>query len=187
MRDLKIPLVNSTLLLFGFCTHREKHEDHPECAQSAFLTIVLMWALSAAQSSSNMSLVFLPSQMRFSCVSLTLQPPTPLGKKKPSERTPPVLHQSPSVPICATPLLLLWRSFPCFSKDTLVCSISQCSHFLKEFPTPLSLSCIISISLFTVFFTDLQTCFSPHLKKENPSLSATAYMTGPFYWKHSSR
>lgn len=38
-----------------------------------------------------------------------------------TERTSPVPHRPPPVPICANPLLLLWRNFPCFSEDT--CSV----------------------------------------------------------------
>ena len=119
-----------------------------------------MWALSAARSESNVSLVFLPSQMRFSCVSLTLQPPTPLGEKKPSEWTSPVLYQSPSVPYVLPPLLLLW-SFPCFSKDTLVCSISQCSHFLRVPYPSLSFLHYQYFTLYCIFYQPTNMLFPP--------------------------
>lgn len=91
-------------------------------------------------------------------------------KKKPSEQNIPSSISASFVPVWLTPSCYYGGIFHASLRTpALWCSISQCSHLLKELIAPLSLSCLISISLFTtywMFFIGIQMSLIPHFRKE---------------------
>lgn len=147
-----------------------------------------MWTINAAQSSSNICLVFLPSQMAFSCFCLlrfstrffphscsgrlTFDSYLPKQTNKHHQNRrfldphPPPLCPYVLMPSCDHGGIFhasLWTSCLCVFLYPSALTSSKNS-------LPLSILWLISISLFTIYWTFLigiQVCFSPILKKKN--------------------